>query len=52
MDGCKLLLEHGANPLVQDEDGQTPLDYAITCERDGLIELLEHHIKSRNLTVP
>ncbi|CAG7668725.1 unnamed protein product [Allacma fusca] len=52
LEACKLLLHYGANLLVADDDGQTPLDYAITCEHENLITFLQQEISSRGLTIP
>ena len=39
----ELLLEHGANPNVQDNDGRTPLHYAVeNCHVDVARVLLDH----------
>jgi len=39
----KLLLEHGANPNIQDNDGYTPLHFAVEgCRVDVVRVLLEH----------
>jgi len=43
---CDILLKAGANPELEDEDEQTPLDYATTCEHDDIIQLLERHLET------
>jgi len=47
IDACRILLSNGANPLIADEDGQTPLDYAITCEHESIIDLLKESIMNK-----
>ncbi|CAL8144117.1 unnamed protein product [Orchesella dallaii] len=43
---CEILLKAGANPELKDEDEQTPLDYATTCEHDDIIQLLQRHLET------
>lgn len=43
---CKLLLDAGADPKVQDNDGLCPLEYAETCEHLEIIALLKSTIQS------
>lgn len=39
-DVCRVLLNHGAHPGIQDSDGDTPLHDAISKRRDDLITTL------------
>lgn len=43
VEACRILFEHGANPDLEDHNGQTPLYYAA---RGGKIETVEFLIKS------
>jgi len=47
MDMAKLLLEKKADISVTDAEGLTPLDYAITCEHDTIVELLQRTTSER-----
>jgi len=40
---CEILLTAGANPACKDDEELTPLDYAITCDHQDIIKLLETH---------
>ncbi|XP_058211769.1 putative E3 ubiquitin-protein ligase XBAT34 [Rhododendron vialii] len=40
----KLLLSHGANPLVMNDDNQTPLDVARVNWRSNVVRAIESHI--------
>jgi ankyrin repeat protein len=41
----ELLLKSGADPKTEDNDGQTPLDYAVTCEYENITSLLQEKLK-------
>eukprot|EP00466_Bigelowiella_natans_P017549 jgi/Bigna1/54428/estExt_Genewise1Plus.C_330112 len=46
---AKLLLEKKASVNLQDDDGYTPLHYAVVCERLSLIQLLLEHGADPNI---
>lgn len=43
---AKLLLAAGADPLVEDEEGETPLDLAKACQYEKMIRLFERDSKN------
>jgi ankyrin repeat protein len=44
LEACKLLLDAGADPSVQDNEGITPLEYAETCEHNEIINILKQRL--------
>lgn len=40
---AEILLAHGANPNAQDNDGRTPLSYALENKRSHMVAILERH---------
>ena len=40
----KYLIKHGASPLIQNEIGKTPLDYAREKENEEMTELLKNSL--------
>ena len=44
----KLLLEHGADPNIKDDEGKTPLDHAILLKESNIINLLLDHNSKMN----
>ena len=42
---ARLLLEYGADPTLEDEDGDTPLDMAIMDENEKMMDLFKNYLK-------
>ena len=44
-----ILLKAGADPDIRDIDGRTPLSYAVETGREGVIKILEAHLRGRTI---
>jgi tetratricopeptide (TPR) repeat protein len=47
----KLLLEHGANPRITDDEGRTPLQVAQECDKQDCVDAIEGFIQDQDGTM-
>lgn len=47
-----MLLKYDSNPNIPDGEGDTSLDYAVTCDHSEIIEVLKKALANQSSEVP